>query len=190
MKGIFTEGGLEKYIKDDSDSLDNLISIMNISSEKFKRVITTLRLEKGHEITGEWDLSKIRAMMIERPAFMSEVCHLLREGANDPKYQSMIPKFYLENFVIDSSTMARLSNPDDLRRLIKKGIEGKYPFFKSVDLSIDLSIQRRDNTGRGRYWKKVYYFNGQPYILTSQWYEESKKSFIEWYNALISNDKA
>lgn len=143
MKGIFTEEGLETYIREDEEAIDNLISIMNISSEKFKRVITTLRLEKGHSITGEWDLSKIRKMMIERPAFMEEVCYLLRNGANDPKYQKLIPHFYLENFVIDSSTMARLANPDDLRRLIKKGSEGKYnigigsAYFSAVQKKID-----------------------------------------------------
>ena len=126
MSGIFTKDGLETYIREDKEALNNLISIMNISSEKFKRVITALRLEKGHSITGEWDLGKIRAMMLERPAFMQEVCHLLREGSKDEKYRRMIPYFYLENFVIDKSTMARLSNPDDLRRLIKKGVEGKY----------------------------------------------------------------
>lgn len=126
MSGIFTEAGLEAYVRDDKDAIDNLISIMNISSEKFKRVVTTLRLEKGHAITSEWDLGKIRTMMIERQAFMTEICHLLRSGANDVKYQKMIPKFYLENFTIDATTMARLSNPDDLRRLIKKSIEGKY----------------------------------------------------------------
>ncbi len=129
MGGIFTDEGLEGYIRNDEDAIDNLISIMNISSEKFKRVITTLRLEKGHMITGEWDTKKIRAMMIERPAFMEEVCHLLRDGANDPKYKEMIPSFYLENFVINSTTMARLSNPDDLRRLIKKSVEGKYNIY-------------------------------------------------------------
>ena len=126
MKGIATADGLKQYIKDDPEALDNLISLMNVSSEKFKRVITTLRLEKGHSITGEWDLAKIRSMMIERPVFMDEVCELLSNGANDPKYQKLIPPFYLENFVIDSSTMARLSHPDDLRRLIKKGVEGRY----------------------------------------------------------------
>ena len=126
MKGIATTDGLKQFIKDDPEALENLISLMNVSSEKFKRVITTLRLEKGHAITGEWDLSKIRAMMIERPSFMDEVCDLLSNGANNPKYQKLIPPFYLENFIIDSSTMARLSNPDDLRRLIKKGVEGKY----------------------------------------------------------------
>ncbi len=126
MSGINSPGGLERFIRDDENALDCLISIMNISSEKFKRVITTLRLEKGHQISGEWDLAKIRSMMIERPGFMEEVCNLLKQGVNDPKYQNMIPRFYLENFIIDEATMARLSNPDDLRRLVKKGVEGKY----------------------------------------------------------------
>ncbi len=142
MKGIATLDGLKQYIKDDPESLDNLISLMNISSEKFKRVVTTLRLEKGHSITGEWDLAKIRSMMIERPAFMDEICDLLTNGANNPKYQKLIPPFYLENFVIDSSTIARLANPDDLRRLIKKGVEGRYnnqigsSYYKAVETAI------------------------------------------------------
>jgi hypothetical protein len=142
MKGIATADGLKQYIKDDPEALDNLISLMNVSSEKFKRVITTLRLEKGHSITGEWDLAKVRTMMIERPVFMDEVCELLSNGANDPKYQKLIPPFYLENFVIDSSTMARLSNPDDLRRLIKKGVEGRYnnqigsSYYRAVEAAI------------------------------------------------------
>ena len=143
MKGIATSEGLKQYIKDDPEALDNLISLMNISSEKFKRVITTLRLEKGHSITGEWDLSKIRSMMLERPNFMDEVCELLSDGVNNPKYQKIIPPFYLENFVIDSSTMARLSNPDDLRRLIKKGVEGRYnnqigsSYYRAVEAAVN-----------------------------------------------------
>ena len=64
--------------------------------------------------------------MLERPACMDEVCELLMNGASMPKYSSRIPQFYLENFIINKSTMARLYNPDDLRRLIKKGMEGRY----------------------------------------------------------------
>ena len=141
MGGILTEDGLKEYIQCDTNSIDNLLSIMNISSEKFKRVITTLRIEKGHRISGEWDLKKIRRMMIERPSFMDEVCDLLRSGSKDEKYKSIIPSFYLENFRIDNSTIARLSNPDDLRRLIKKGIEGKYNI--SIGNAYALEIEKK-----------------------------------------------
>ena len=143
MKGIATMDGLKQFIKDDEEAIEKLINLMNISSEKFKRVITTLRLEKGHTISGEWDLAKIRTMMIQRPVFMDEVCDLLANGANDPKFKKLIPQFYLENFVIDSATMARLSNPDDLRRLIKKGVEGRYnnqigdSYYKAIQSAVE-----------------------------------------------------
>ena len=142
MQGINSISGLKDYIRSDEDSLVYLINLMNISSEKFKRVITTLRIEKGHEIHGEWDLEKVRKMMLERPQFMEEVCELLLDGANNSKYTSIIPMFYLENFVINSSTMARLYNPDDLRRLIKKGVEGKYnsaissSYYHEIELAV------------------------------------------------------
>lgn len=142
MHGICLDGGLEEYIRADEKSIENLISLMNISSEKFKRVITMLRLKKGHLITGEWDLSKIRTMMIQSSDLMKEICGLLRNGADDEDYQKLIPQFYLENFKIDITTMARLSNLDDLQRLIKKGIEGRYnseigsAYFKEVEETI------------------------------------------------------
>ena len=59
MQGINSIEGLKDYIRSDEKSLENLISLMNISSEKFKRVITALRLEKGHEIAGEWSIDKV-----------------------------------------------------------------------------------------------------------------------------------
>lgn len=149
MRGISSEEGLKDYIRSDVNSIDNLLSIMNISSEKFKRVITSLRIEKGYQISGEWDLKKIRNMMVERSSFMDEICYLLRNGANDKKYKQLIPSFYLENFRIDESTIARLSNPDDLRRLIKKGMEGRYnisignAYASEVEKKISLICKKR-----------------------------------------------
>ena len=69
---------------------------------------------------------------------MDEICDLLMKGANLDKYKELIPAFYLENFLIDAATLGRLASPDDIRRLIKKGLEGSYnnklgdSFFKSA----------------------------------------------------------
>lgn len=142
LEHINTKGGLKQYIRDDRSSLDNITSLLNISTEKFKRIITMLRLEKGHMPTTEWSLSKTRSQMIEKPEFMDEVCDLLMNGANLPRYKNLIPEFYLENFLINLSTIARLANPDDVRRLVKKGLDGKYnngigdSFFKFSSESI------------------------------------------------------
>ena len=80
--------------------------------------------------------------MIESPDWMSMVCRLLMYGRTLTEYQKLIPAFYLTNFSIDATTIGRLADDDDVRRLVKKGYEGKYnnrigdSFFNKVSTSI------------------------------------------------------
>lgn len=126
LLGIATADGLKKYIREDCEALDRITSLLNISEEKFKRIITMLRIHKRHNPTAEWPLSKVREQMLSSSAFMDEVCDLLMRGATLDKYKSLIPAYYLDNFLIDASTLGRLASPDDIRRLVKKGLEGNY----------------------------------------------------------------
>lgn len=126
LLGITTEEGLKNYIRSNPKSLDRITSIMNISEEKFKRIITMLRVEKGYMPTGEWTLKGLRKQMIDSVEWMDEVCNLLRQGAHLEVYQRLIPGFYLTNFAIDANTMGRLANDDDIRRLVRQGYEGRY----------------------------------------------------------------
>jgi hypothetical protein len=150
LLGIATADGLKKYIREDRESLDRITSLLNISEEKFKRIITMLRIQKRHTPTSEWSLSKVREQMIATPSFMDEVCDLLMRGATLEKYKELIPAYYLENFQIDASTLGRLASPDDIRRLVKKGLEGNYnnkigdSFFKYAS---DAITSECDKTG-------------------------------------------
>ena len=165
LEHINTKEGLKKYIRDDRNSLDNITSLLNISTEKFKRIITMLRLDKGHMPTTEWSLSKTRSQMLEKTEFMDEVCELLMNGGNLPRYKELIPEFYLENFSIGLNTIARLANPDDVRRLIKKGLDGRYnnnigdSFFKFASESITKIC---DKTGLTYSIKKEVPLIGRP----------------------------
>jgi len=138
LLSITTEAGLKQYIRTHTDSLDRITSLLNISEEKFKRIITMLRIQKGFMPTGEWSLSAVRNQMIADPAWMDEISALLMRGNSIEKYKTLIPAFYLSNFAIDATTLGRLASDDDIRRLIKKGVEGKYnnkigdSFFKAV----------------------------------------------------------
>ena len=126
LLGITTDEGLKNYIRTNSKSLDRITSIMNISEEKFKRIITMLRIEKGYMPTGEWTLAGLRGHMLASAEWMDEVCKLLRCGARMEAYQKLIPGFYLTNFSIDANTMGRIANDDDIRRLVRQGYEGRY----------------------------------------------------------------
>lgn len=126
LLGITTEEGLQKYIREKPESLDRITSVLNISEEKFKRIITMLRIQKGFMPTSEWSMSALRTQMIESADWMSMVSRLLMYGKEIKEYQELIPEFYLSNFSIDATTIGRLADDDDIRRLVKKGYEGKY----------------------------------------------------------------
>lgn len=126
LLGITTEEGLQKYIRETPESLDRITSVLNISDEKFKRIITTLRIKKGFTPSSEWSMGALRTQMLESPEWMNMVSRLLMYGRELKEYQDLIPGFYLTNFSIDVTTIGRLANDDDIRRLVKKGYEGKY----------------------------------------------------------------
>lgn len=148
LLGITTEEGLEKYIRRDPNSLDRITSVLNISEEKFKRIITMLRIKQGFMPTSEWSMGTLRTQMIESPDWMGIVSHLLMYGKKLKEYQDVIPDFYLDNFSIDATTVGRLANDDDMRRLIKKGYEGRYSnkigdsFFNKVSSSITKKCEK------------------------------------------------
>ena len=59
-----------------------------------------------------------------------------------------------------------------------------YSFFKKYDPERELNEQRRDHRGNGRYWNKLFSFGDDQYLITSEWYADSKPLFIDWYNGL------
>lgn len=60
-----------------------------------------------------------------------------------------------------------------------------YPFFRPFQQGIPIEDQIKDHLGNGRYYKQVFVFGDRQVLLTSEWYKESKPSFINWFNSLI-----
>lgn len=115
--------GLKAYVRSDKDALENVICLLNLSTEKFKRIISMIRVERGYTFNSEWGTRETRRVMLDKPDFMDEICGLLLEGFKLTKYQSLIPAFYLENFKIDAEVIGRLAIPGMLRSLVKKQLE-------------------------------------------------------------------
>lgn len=126
LKGIGTKEGLKKYIIENKDSLDNLTSLMEISTERFKRMVSMIRKDRGFVFSTEWSLGKIRTAMMESPAMMESVIDLIFNGRNDDKLKSKIPAFYLDNMCIDDTTLAKLTDKNSIRLFVKRGYEGRY----------------------------------------------------------------
>lgn len=117
---------LKQYIIDHKEALDNLTSLAGISVERFKRMVSMIRKDRGFVFATEWSLSKTRTAMIESPAMMESILNLLWDGKNDEKLKAVIPAFYLDNCCLDRSTLDKLQDSATVRQLVKRGLEGRY----------------------------------------------------------------
>jgi DpnII restriction endonuclease len=126
MKDIGTKEGLLKYIREDEESLENILSLLSFSAEKFKRIITMFRMDGGEDFRTEWNLDRIRNEIISNKEFGDKIARLLLQGATEPEFTNKIPKFYLENLVINEKALEQLKDKFQLRKLIKKKKDGKY----------------------------------------------------------------
>lgn len=123
---IGTKEGLQEYIRSDKAALGNILGLMEISEEKFKRIISMLRRERKYVFSTEWSLDKTRTMLINQKSFMDDVCELLLNGANSERFKRKIPDFYRKSFLIDKSILSRLNDRSELVRMAKKQLEVKY----------------------------------------------------------------
>jgi len=95
MLSIATKEGLEEFIRSDENAIERLTTILGLSGERFNRVISTIRVQKGFLFTTEWSDSALRNSLLENQTWMDEFCELLLNGRNLPKYQAIIPSFTL-----------------------------------------------------------------------------------------------
>lgn len=126
LASIKDKESLKQYIIDNKEALDNLTSLAGISVERFKRMVSMIRKDRGFVFATEWSLSKTRTAMLDSPAMMESILNLLWDGKNDAKLKSVIPAFYLENLTMDRHTLDKLQDTDMIRQLVKHGLEGKY----------------------------------------------------------------
>lgn len=141
LKDIATREGLEKYIRENKDALDNITSLMEISTERFKRMVSMIRKDRGFVFQTEWGLGKIRTAMLDSQAMMENVINLIMNGRNDEKLRNKIPFFYLDNMVINDTTMKKLTDKDAIRLFVKRGLEGKYS--NNISDTINRDIEKK-----------------------------------------------
>ena len=126
LRTIKDKESLKQYIIDHKDALDNLTSVAEISVERFKRMVSMIRKDRGFVFATEWSLGKIRTAMMDSPAMMESILNLIWDGKNDDKMKACIPAFYLENMAIDETTLNKLQDENIVRQLVKRGLEGRY----------------------------------------------------------------
>lgn len=126
LSSVGTIEGLKQYVRSEKKAIDNIITLLGISGEKFKRVVSWIRLSKGFTFDSEWSLSSLRTKMIEDSRLMEEFCELFINGYSSTKFISIVPRFILQDFRIDDEVMRRLTSDDYVRNLVKDKVTTEY----------------------------------------------------------------
>ena len=94
--------------------------------------------------------------------------------------------------LLQKDDYANLQNHDWCRDAFKH----EYTVIKSLskDVADALVQNKKDNTGRQRYYDNVFYLGGNNYLLSSEWYngkgkkQDNKAGFVNWLKA-IANER-
>ena len=88
------------------------------------------------------------------------------------------------------ATMAQLAASGRLRaEVVEKLLNARYckvtfnlglPFLKAVDRAMELSRQRIDENGYGRYWKQPLRIGSYDFLMCSQWFVWQRDAFDRW----------
>lgn len=126
MKNINFRAGLEEYIRNFDNSLGNLLVILGVSGEYFKRIISMFRMQLGMEFQTEWSLSATRKYILGKQQFMDLVLNLFLEADENEDLLKQIPRYRLSAFKITTAVMGRLANPDFLKFLYSKELDTSF----------------------------------------------------------------
>lgn len=65
----------------------------------------------------------------------------------------------------------------------KENLNLDFPLLRPVDENKDVSQQTKVGT-YSRYWKELFKFGGQIFLVTSQWYDRNREPFAKWLQSL------
>lgn len=126
ISGLDSKEGFVNFIKSHKDSIEQIVTLLGISKEKFKRVVSWIRISQGYVFDSEWTPSTLRTKMISDSSSMDLYYELFTQGYKSKKFTSIIPQFIISDFKLDKEVQDRLNNEDYIKNLVKSKFSTSY----------------------------------------------------------------
>lgn len=197
LSGIGTIEGFKKYVKSEPEAIQKVLTLLGIPIEKFKRVVSWIRISKGYTFDSEWTPTNLRNKMVDSAQLMDEFSDLFINGYVSPKFSAIVPHFILQDFRIDDEVMKRLTSDDFIRNLVKDKVTTEYN-SKYCDLYQSKLISEI-NTIAEKFGLKVkrgkvpdfsndelyIEYNNRYIVMNYHFYLTTSSSQTEYYNTVI-----
>lgn len=139
---------LVRFLRAEEDFLNIVLSLMNLSQEKFMRILSQIRILEGTFVT-EWKMSQIKRRIVRDDVFAQRIAHLLLKGNADLNLAQHVPKYHLDQLSLPEQWEAILSDERVLKNQLKQKYFGEYNVKKG--LLIERLIRQRLEQIQARY---------------------------------------
>jgi hypothetical protein len=117
--------GLAAFLRADRDFLGVILSLMNLSQEKFLRILSAERFAKGDYAT-EWNINMIHAKLRREAGFAERMANLLVQGRTSPMLVANVAAFYLDQLDLPANWPEMIRDPKVIGNAIRKKLTGDY----------------------------------------------------------------
>ncbi len=124
-----TKQDLIDFIRSQADPLKRIIGILNLSQEKFLRIVSAIRRMQG-DFDSEWHMDKITEIVKNDPysPFSDMIIEIFLNGYSNPKLEDTLPEYYRDRLHL--TTLNEFPNETTLRAKLKNQYAPNYSDMK------------------------------------------------------------
>lgn len=137
---------LANFLKADSDFLGVILSLTNLSQEKFLRILSAERFAQD-DFGREWSRNRIYRMLKEDEQFAHRIANLFLEGRKSEVLVRQVASFYLNQLALPDEWDDIIQDPNLVQNVVRAKLMGEYT-DKKGDAIENLIRSQLDDIGR------------------------------------------
>lgn len=116
---------LTRFLQADSDFLGVVLSLANLSQEKFLRILSAERFAKG-DFGREWGRNAVYNRLKHEEGFAERIAHLFLDGHNSPLLVQQVAAFYLNQLALPENWSEIIQDEAVIQNVIRSKLSGEY----------------------------------------------------------------
>ena len=152
------EANLIKFMREDSDFLRVLLSLTNLSQERFRRVVAAEKHARGIYLE-DWTVNRIHRTLCRDDQYASEIARFFLEGRSHPLLADMVADFYLDQMHLPANWSVLIQDEAFAGQVVRRMLAGNYSVQRGIHVEkivrdrLDVSLLERGlGREKGRVW--------------------------------------
>lgn len=116
---------LKQFLQKSKDFPGILLALINLSQEKFLRILTAQRFATG-DFGKEWDVKKVYHKIKTDDAFAESIARLFLEGRNNRLLVEQVADFYLDQLSLPANWPEVIRDQNIVPKVVRKKLIGEY----------------------------------------------------------------